>query len=600
MSGRNRVLRQLLVGALSLAMVMSGTPAEALAEAQQEVADALSQEVEATEEEAPEAELGEEEVAEVVVEAAGAEEAVALGGDELTTDVAVPEEEAIPEEEVASEDDAEIEVMEPEAQDSFIPGFEDTDELLLANPDDPESLGATEQEEPEELGASHSGTSGSCTWSISDSGYLYVRPTSGSVGYLDPEPGWLNYKTSVKTVYFAYGVIGKFYSLAGMFSGFTNVTSIDIHNFSDPVVNNMEGFFHGCSKLTDITVPGKFVTSSVTDLSSFFYECTSLQGLKISDWNTSGVTDMNSFCYGCTSLQSAKVAGLNVSKVRDMSWMFANCKNLTSIDLSTWRPSSVTNASYLLGGCWALKTANLASWPCSKLANVTSMFQYDSALQVVDLSGWNCASLTTATNCFNGNSALKSWTISNSWPVNLSGAVPAATVSSGWYSTRDKGWYSASSIANNRRRTADTYITVARSAVYRMYNTKTSEHLYTTGLGEYNACGTGNYRDWRAEGVGWLAPNSSSAPVYRLYNPLSGDHHYTTSRAERDGLVDRHGWRYETIAFYSGGSAPLYRLYNPRLKRGQHHYTLSAAERDNLANNHGWRKEGIGFYGYNL
>ncbi len=571
MSGHSKVLCQLLIGALSLAMVMSGTPAEALAEAQQEVADALSQEVEATEEEA------------------FVEEAVSLTGDNP-----MPEEEAIP------EDGAEVDVIEPEVKASLLTDIEVSEDPLLANPSDSESLGAGEQENPEELGASYSGTCGSCTWSIDSSGYLYVRPTNGSVGYLDENPGWYDYRHSVTSVYFARGVKARFRSLSRMFAWFTNVTDIDIHNFSDPDVSDMSLFFYFCSKLTSIIVPDNFVNSNVTDISSFFQGCASLQSLKISDWDTSGVTEMSGFCYGCTSLQSVKVASLDVSKVEGMGFLFSGCESLTSIDLSMWRPSSVTTAMFLFGGCTSLKTANLASWPCSKLTDVDYMFQNDHALQVVDLSGWNCASLTSTTKCFDGNSALKSWTISNSWPVNLSGAVPAATVSSGWYSTRDKGWYSASSIANNRRRTADTYITVARSAVYRMYNTKTSEHLYTTGLGEYNACGTGNYRDWRAEGVGWLAPNSSSAPVYRLYNPLSGDHHYTTSRAERDGLVDRHGWRYETIAFYSGGSAPLYRLYNPRLKRGQHHYTLSAAERDNLANNHGWRKEGIGFYGYNL
>ena len=135
--------------------------------------------------------------------------------------------------------------------------------------------------------------------------------------------------------------------------------------------------------------------------------------------------------------------------------------------------------------------------------------------------------------------------------------------------------------------------------IWRMYNTRTSEHLYTTNVAEYNSCGTGTYKDWRAEGVAWQAPatmTGGAKPVFRLYNLKSGDHHYTTSVGEKDKLLASGDWRDEGMAFYSGGSVPVYRVYNGRLKRGQHHYTTSAVERDALVKNHGWRDEGVGFY----
>ncbi len=139
--------------------------------------------------------------------------------------------------------------------------------------------------------------------------------------------------------------------------------------------------------------------------------------------------------------------------------------------------------------------------------------------------------------------------------------------------------------------------------VYRMYNTRTSEHLYTTGKAEYNACGKGAYRDWRAEGIGWYAPPQGwGDPVWRLYNPGLGDHHYTSNAGERNSLVNKHGWRLEGVAFQTAdedwdGAVPLYRLYNGRLKHGQHHYTSNANERDALVARHGWRYEQVGFYG---
>lgn len=135
--------------------------------------------------------------------------------------------------------------------------------------------------------------------------------------------------------------------------------------------------------------------------------------------------------------------------------------------------------------------------------------------------------------------------------------------------------------------------------VYRMYNRRTSEHLYTKSLTEYNSCGMGNYRDWRGEGIAWFAPKSSKTPVYRLYNRGLLVHHYTSNAAEKNMLVKKHGWRDEGVAFYSDDAygVALYRLYNGNIRPSQHHYTSSAGERKTLMNNYGWRDEGVGFYG---
>ncbi len=140
--------------------------------------------------------------------------------------------------------------------------------------------------------------------------------------------------------------------------------------------------------------------------------------------------------------------------------------------------------------------------------------------------------------------------------------------------------------------------------IYRMYNSVTSEHLYTTSKAEFDSCGKGAYKDWKAEGVAWNAPAKGTAgasPVWRLYNEGLGDHHYTASAGERDALVSKAGWKVEGVAFYTAakgnGTVGLYRLYNGGLMKGQHHYTASAGERDALVANAGWKAEGVAFYG---
>ncbi|MCR5583147.1 MAG: carbohydrate-binding domain-containing protein, partial [Eggerthellaceae bacterium] len=130
-------------------------------------------------------------------------------------------------------------------------------------------------------------------------------------------------------------------------------------------------------------------------------------------------------------------------------------------------------------------------------------------------------------------------------------------------------------------------------AMYRLYNPNSGEHFYTASTTERaNLVKLG----WKAEGIGWQAPQSGNA-VYRLYNPNGGDHHYTASASERDWLVSL-GWNYEGIGWYSdeNKTTPLYRLYNPNAKTGSHHYTTSAAEANNLVEL-GWNYEGIGWYG---
>ncbi len=129
--------------------------------------------------------------------------------------------------------------------------------------------------------------------------------------------------------------------------------------------------------------------------------------------------------------------------------------------------------------------------------------------------------------------------------------------------------------------------------MYRMYNPNSGEHFYTAEMSERkNLVVLG----WRYEGVGWIAPASSSVPVYRLYNPNAGDHHYTLDAAERDNLVSL-GWNYEGIGWYSDSSMTVrvFREYNPNAVAGAHNFTTSSDE-DAYLGSVGWSCEGTAWY----
>ncbi len=138
------------------------------------------------------------------------------------------------------------------------------------------------------------------------------------------------------------------------------------------------------------------------------------------------------------------------------------------------------------------------------------------------------------------------------------------------------------------------YQTVESKPIYRLYNKKTKEHLWTPDKNEYKLLP--DY-GWTQEGTAWNAPKEGK-PVYRLFNPKTKDHHYTSSVNEVKVLTAQHGWKKDNNGkplFYSGGSKPVYRLYNKSYTCGAHHLTISANEYKTLPK-YGWKQEGTAMY----
>lgn len=125
--------------------------------------------------------------------------------------------------------------------------------------------------------------------------------------------------------------------------------------------------------------------------------------------------------------------------------------------------------------------------------------------------------------------------------------------------------------------------------VYRVYNRRTGEHLYTTDKNEVNVLTKG---DWNDEGIGWTTSNAGT-PVYRLYSPVTGFHLYTTDTNEVNTLSRSGAWSVDNdgkALFYSSGSKSIYRLYNNQLR--QHLLTTDEHEYSILSKD-SWTPEGV-------
>lgn len=137
--------------------------------------------------------------------------------------------------------------------------------------------------------------------------------------------------------------------------------------------------------------------------------------------------------------------------------------------------------------------------------------------------------------------------------------------------------------------TVVTSLSIPSVPVYRLFNTETGEHLYTSDANERDVLA--GRKPWIYEHVGWNAPKEGD-PVYRVFNRVNGDHLYTDA-GEANILVSRGEWVWDNGGkplFYSGGDVEIYRLFN--LTNGQHLITRDANEYAVLPS-YGWRQEGV-------
>ena len=159
-----------------------------------------------------------------------------------------------------------------------------------------------------------------------------------------------------------------------MFSGCTNLTSLDGTKFNTANVSDMSDMFSGCLKLTSLDV-SKFNTVNVLNMSRMFSNCDALTSLDLTNFNTEKVTYMSSMFSDCDALTSLDVTNFNTANVTDMSSMFCRCVALTSLYLTNFNTEKVTNMKNMFWGCQALTTIYASSkFVTTQVTNSSYMF----------------------------------------------------------------------------------------------------------------------------------------------------------------------------------------------------------------------------------
>ena len=114
---------------------------------------------------------------------------------------------------------------------------------------------------------------------------------------------------------------------------------------------------------------------SIKAAGCLFVECSDINEIDLSNFDSSQVTDMGAMFHGCTSLTSINFKNFKTSNVKSMDDMFSNCILLTSLDLSSFYTPEVTLIEYMFFKCSSLKYINFENAEFQSGIGATDIFK---------------------------------------------------------------------------------------------------------------------------------------------------------------------------------------------------------------------------------
>lgn len=235
-------------------------------------------------------------------------------------------------------------------------------------------------------------------WSITESGHLTVTgqgdfesvPISEIASLSGNFPSWIQYREHILT---ATVKVTDITTVARMFYGCSNLTSVDLSGLDTSKVIDMNYMFGGCSKLETLDVSG-FDTQNVADMDSMFSGCSSLKSLNVSSFDTSKVTRMDFMFEKCSQLSQLNVSNFSTGNVENMQGMFEQCSNLTKLDIKNFNTSKVKYTRFMFNGCENLEELDLGEFNTDSVTDMDYMFAGCSQLKKLDVSGFNTSRVT--------------------------------------------------------------------------------------------------------------------------------------------------------------------------------------------------------------
>ena len=142
-----------------------------------------------------------------------------------------------------------------------------------------------------------------------------------------------------------------------IFTGLTNVKSINLSGLKIPHCSSLGDIFNGCSSLTTINLNNSDF-SSITSFDNLFtgrvytnkLTSVSMAGCTVNEKDN--WTAVKLF-YGCGNLSDLNMRGFVNGKCTSFESIFENCKNITSINVGNWNTESVASMKNAFASCGA-------------------------------------------------------------------------------------------------------------------------------------------------------------------------------------------------------------------------------------------------------
>lgn len=207
--------------------------------------------------------------------------------------------------------------------------------------------------------------------------------------------------------------------MGSMFSNCTSLETLDLSSFNTEKVTNMSEMFVGSTNLRTINLSKGFIGSNVTDLNGMFRGCASLTELDLSGSNAEKVKDMCKMFYGCVALSNLNLSGFKTGPVTDMRYLFSSCQSLESLDLSGFNTENVTSMVSMFSQCSSLRSLDLSSFNTSKVIGMNLMFYKCTNLESIDLSSFETENLQQMAHMFYSCTKLETLDLSSFATPNM-------------------------------------------------------------------------------------------------------------------------------------------------------------------------------------
>ena len=125
------------------------------------------------------------------------------------------------------------------------------------------------------------------------------------------------------------------------------------------IISQTSYLFYNCTEMEKVDLT-KFNTKNLTCMYSMFCGCMNLEDVIFFNNKLEKVTNMDNLFMSCKSLENFNLTNLTIERPISMNSLFTDCAALENVDLSNLK-AKVTSMAKIFFGCYKLKNVNLSN-----------------------------------------------------------------------------------------------------------------------------------------------------------------------------------------------------------------------------------------------